>query len=189
MQISKTRIATLALLPALLWLGGCASSVPKAAVQQEIAIASRVSSTDTVAVTVTAADGVEMLDIERARLAEKITRAIDSKKTLNARDGAPRDYAVEVLVSRYEKGNAFARAMLAGLGQIHLDGNVKLLELPARTPAGDFSLDKTFAWGGIYGSSTNIEGIEDTFALGVAGELTGQKEPEEKAKKTSKKKE
>ncbi len=66
--------------------------------------------------------------------------------------------------------------MLAGLGQIHIDGEVKLVELPDRKQVGVFSVSKTFAWGGIYGGSTGIEEIEQTFADGVAAALTGQKE-------------
>ncbi len=57
---------------------------------------------------------------------------------------------VELLLTRYDKGNAFARAMLAGLGQIHIDGKVKLLEMP--------------------------EDIEMTLVDGVASALTGQTE-------------
>jgi hypothetical protein len=38
----------------------------------------------------------------------------------------------------------------------------------------DFDLQKTFAWGGIYGASTSMEQIEDTFADGVAATVTGQ---------------
>ena len=43
----------------------------------------------------------------------------------------------------------------------------------------EFALSKTFAWGGIYGASTTIETIEDTFADGVAATVTGQQQPEQ----------
>jgi hypothetical protein len=38
----------------------------------------------------------------------------------------------------------------------------------------EFDMQKTFAWGGVYGASTSIEEIEDTFADGVAATVTGQ---------------
>jgi len=81
---------------------------------------------------------------------------------------------VDVTITRYEKGSAFARAMLAGLGQIHMDGNVTLYSMPAHTVVEDFSVQKTFAWGGIYGGTTTIEDIEQSFAEGIANALTGQ---------------
>lgn len=56
--------------------------------------------------------------------------------------------------------------MLAGLGQIHIDGDVTMYALPDHSKVGDFHLKKTFAWGGIYGSSTSMEDIETTFADG-----------------------
>jgi hypothetical protein len=83
---------------------------------------------------------------------------------------------VELLLTRYDKGNAFARAMLAGLGEIHIDGEVTLIELPERNQVGKFSISKTFAWGGIYGGTTSMDDIEQTFADGVAAAVTGQKE-------------
>ena len=115
-------------------------------------------------------------------LAEIIKQKVDQRKVANAREGDKRDYELHLLVTRFNKGNAFARAMLAGLGQIHLDGTVTLLQLPDRTEAGKFSLKKTFAWGGIYGASTSMEDIERTFADGVAAAVTGQAETPPPAK-------
>jgi hypothetical protein len=40
-----------------------------------------------------------------------------------------------------------------------------------------FEMQKTFAWGGIYGGMTTIETIEDTFADAVAATVTGQTPP------------
>ena len=66
--------------------------------------------------------------------------------------------------------------MLIGLGQIHVDATVRLLELPAKKKVGEFSINKTFAWGGLYGGMTNMEDVERGFADGVAAALTGQTE-------------
>jgi uncharacterized protein DUF4410 len=89
---------------------------------------------------------------------------------------------VDLHLSRYDKGNAFARAMLVGLGQIHIDGKVDIYQMPDHTLVGEFDLKKTFAWGGIYGAATSMEDIEDTFADGVAATCTGQEEAPPKQK-------
>ncbi|GAA0711082.1 hypothetical protein GCM10009105_12760 [Dokdonella soli] len=79
-------------------------------------------------------------------------------------------------ITRYEKGNAFARAMLAGLGQIHIDGDVQVYAMPEHNRTMAFSVQKTFAWGGIYGGTTTIEDIEQSFAESIANALTAQGE-------------
>ncbi|HNJ47626.1 MAG TPA: cation:dicarboxylase symporter family transporter, partial [Novosphingobium sp.] len=49
-------------------------------------------------------------DIDRQRLSEKVTREVENA----ARPGSssPRSFEIDLKISRYEKGNAFARAML-----------------------------------------------------------------------------
>jgi hypothetical protein len=121
-----------------------------------------------------------MLESEKSRLNEKIRQKINDRKMSNRTAGSGKSYEVDLFVTRYDKGSAFARAMLAGLGQIHLDGDVTVLEMPARHPVGNFSISKTFAWGGIYGGTTNMEDIETIFADGVAAAVTGQKAEEAK---------
>jgi hypothetical protein len=49
--------------------------------------------------------------------------------------------------------------------------------MPDHTLLEKFDLQKTFAWGGLYGASTTMEDIEDTFADGVAATVTGQDHP------------
>jgi hypothetical protein len=46
--------------------------------------------------------------------------------------------------------------------------------LPAHDRVEEFAVQKTFAWGGIYGASTTMEDIEQSFAEGIANALTGQ---------------
>lgn len=62
--------------------------------------------------------------------------------------------------------------MLAGLGQIHIDSHVSVVALPERTKVGQFDINKTFAWGGIYGGKTSIAEVEEGFAEGVAAAVT-----------------
>lgn len=110
---------------------------------------------------VEASQGVSIADYEKQRLAQRIKQKIDTQKMNGAVPGDKHDYEIEVLLTQYEKGNAFARFMLAGLGQIHIDSHVAVLALPDRTKVGEFDIDKTFAWGGIYGGTTSIEDVEE----------------------------
>lgn len=107
----------------------------------------------------------------------------DVRRTLR-RFQIRRDLGVTVTITRYQKGNAFARAMMAGLGQVHLDGHVVLARTSDGTTLSDFTMSKTFAWGGIYGASTSMEDIEHTFAEGVAEALTGIKDGKKSASKS-----
>ena len=167
---------------AAMGLTGCASTVPTAEFSHEIVAGARVCSPDTVKVNVNSDNGLKILPEEKERLAEKVAMKIDARKAANPGPSAARVYEVDLHLTRYDKGNAFARAMLAGLGQIHIEGVVSVFELPQHTPVGEFTLKKTFAWGGIYGAATSMEDIEDTFADGVAAAVTGQKEAPPKQK-------
>lgn len=163
---------------------GCASTVPKANFTHEIASNARVSSNDQAQVQVDAAETVKILPSERQRLSEKIQARVDSRKQANtsATGATTRTYEVDLHLTRYDKGNAFARAMLAGLGQIHIDGTITVYQMPEHTVIGEFQLQKTFAWGGIYGAATSMDDIENTFADAVAATVTGQKEDPQKKK-------
>jgi hypothetical protein len=163
-------------------LTGCASTAPKPEFHHPMAVESRVSATDTVDVVIEMDPSVTttVIPAERDLVAQKIKAAIDTRKVKNPAAPAPRSIQVLVHVTRYEKGNAFARAMLAGLGQIHLDGKIYVYQMPDRTLLEDFDMQKTFAWGGIYGAATSMEQIQDTFADGVAATVTGQLQAETK---------
>jgi len=162
------------LLAAALALPGCASNVPTVEYTQAPSADARIDANDAGRILVEAAPGVSMLEYEIQRLTQHIEPQVQTKKALNVQAGEPRDYEVQVEVTRYEKGNAFARAMLAGLGQIHLDADITLYRASPRETLGRFTVSKTFAWGGIYGGSTSMEDIEPVFAEGIAAALTGQ---------------
>lgn len=155
---------------------GCATTIPRPEFTKQIAPESRLAAKDEESVKVETGSGVTMLESEKTRLAEKIKQKIDARKVTNDHGVSAKTYEVNLVVTKYEKGNAFARAMLAGLGQIHIDADVAVFEMPERIPVGNFSLSKTFAWGGAYGGTTSIEDIETTFSDGVAAALTGQSE-------------
>ena len=163
--------ATVLALGALALFSGCASNVPRAqyAVAPKTEHTLKATDSPEVKVSATSRD-VELLDSDRTRIAEKIGRLFQAPTDT----GAERPYRVQVNVTRYEKGNAFARAMLAGLGQIHIDAEVKVFLNPGDEVVNQFTVSKTFAWGGIYGASTSILDVENPFAEAVANGLKGQ---------------
>jgi Domain of unknown function (DUF4410) len=180
-RISRSAALAAGLLAAMA-LGGCASTVPQAEFSHQIVAGARICSSDTVKVNVDAADGLAILPEEKQRIGQKVAMKIDARKAANPGAGPGRLYEVDLHLTRYDKGNAFARAMLAGLGQMHIESVISIFQMPEHTPVGEFTLKKTFAWGGIYGAATSIGDIEDTFADGVAAAVTGQKEAPPKQK-------
>jgi hypothetical protein len=171
---TRYRLPTVAVGLVVIALAGCAETPPKPTFSHEIVADARIASPDKTQVSVDAPDDLNVLLSERERLAQKIQMKIDDRKITNVSNAAGRSYAVELHLTRYDKGNKFARFMLAGLGQIHIDGKVDLYQLPEHKLIGEFDLKKTFAWGGVYGATTDIEQIEVTFADGVAATVTGQ---------------
>jgi Domain of unknown function (DUF4410) len=178
MMKTKTVMATrgLSVLIGVTLIAACASTTPKAEYSKDITTQYRIDADDRPQVNVSANSGVEITDLEKQRIAQLITSDLETQRLHNAANNDPKDCLVEVTITRYQKGNAFARAMVAGLGQIHIDANVKILAKANNEKLADFTLAKTFAWGGIYGASTSMEDIEKTFAGGVAASLTGQEQ-------------
>ena len=129
-QFSQTLLA----LAAAAILSNCAGTTPKAKFSTPLADSSRIAREDKVSTKVTSTDS-NMLALDQQRMSEKITTKVRSAAT--SRPGAARNYDLVVSISRYEKGNAFARAMLAGLGQIHIDGVGTVYQNPGRKKVGE----------------------------------------------------
>ena len=156
-------------------LVGCATSAPKVKFADS-GTHVLLRSGDTAAVTVTAAPGIVLADYEKSRIADAVKTRLSAGQQHNAGQGDPSQYDIEITVTRYEKGNAFARAMLAGLGQMHIDARVLVKRAGSSEAISDFVVQKTFAWGGVYGASTHMEDVEQGFSEGVVQALTGQGE-------------
>jgi hypothetical protein len=73
--------------------------------------------------------------------------------------GAP-TARIRLVFTQYDKGNAFARAMLIGLGQIKIDPGAYFVDDATDQPPGKHQVSKQFAVGGIYGGSTSLEDVE-----------------------------
>lgn len=158
-------------------LAGCATTPPDAEFTKSIALSNIPCTLDTVEVTLSANDNIVLNDITKQRLQSQIEQVVkQKKKDRKCNTPEKREFILESKITQYEGGSAFARLMLIGLGQIHLDGDFKYNMKSTGENIGEFSVKKTFAWGGLYGGSTRIEDVEPAFAKGVAIALI----PEEK---------
>jgi uncharacterized lipoprotein YmbA len=139
------RYPALSLIAVALLATGCASSPPKARFSQTSGAHAVIHTADVASVTVESKSGIEMADYEKTRVTERIKMKLAEKQALIPALSEPAQYQIDVTIARYDKGSAFGRAVFAGLGQIHIDGNVKLYTLPAHDSIEEFVVQKTFA--------------------------------------------
>jgi hypothetical protein len=92
-------------------------------------------------------------------------------KSINAMPINANSMQASVDIKTYDEGNAFARAMLAGLGQIHIDADVTLIDYATKAKLAQYEVSKTFAWGGLYGGFTSIKDAEVGFCKAVADSI------------------
>lgn len=155
---------------------GCAGTAPTAEFKKPISDIHRLCLTDEATVKLAASDSVVLNDVTRQRLESRLIQAIyEKKKTAQCQTTDKRAFVLNSKITLYDEGNAFARFMLAGLGQIHIDGDFVLSLMPTENESiAEFTVQKTFAWGGAYGGSTRIEDVEPAFAEGVAEAIVAQ---------------
>jgi len=79
------------------------------------------------------------------------------REVLSGNPDLPDAYKVEVTVTKYDKGNAFARFMLIGLGQMYLYGTVEIKqgEPPVVIRQGEFK--KNYCVGGMVGGMASMQ--------------------------------
>ncbi len=79
------------------------------------------------------------------------------REVLSGNPDLPDAYKIEVKITKYDKGNAFARFMLIGLGQMYLYGTVEVKqgEPPVVIREGDFQ--KNYCVGGIAGGMASMQ--------------------------------
>jgi predicted small secreted protein len=157
-------------------LAGCATTAPRAVFSQEIAPTSRVTAQDEVGVQIEAESNVSIDAHERVRLAERIQEQLSIRKASHVGSGNAHTYRIIVMLTRYQRGNAFARVAwplpVTPIGQIRISGRVRLVEMPEATQVSEFHLHKTFAVGGPLGGFTHMQDVEKGFASGIATALT-----------------
>lgn len=120
--------------------------------------------------------GVAMIPSDVARVTQKVQAALTAEyptRVIAGRAAAPPgEVNIKLQITEYDKGNAFARAMLAGLGSMHIHANVMLVDASTAATVATYQVTKDFAWGGLYGGTTSIEDLEDGFAKSVAAIFT-----------------
>ena len=155
---------------------GCAGNVPSAEFRSALAPDLKLCQTDDASVSVKAATGVKVEDSVLKRIEGLIKQSISAKKQVaQCPATTPRNYTLTSELTEYNDGNAFLRSMFAGLGQMHINGNFILAQaVTGDKQLADFSINKTFAWGGLYGMTQRIEGIEPAFAESVAEAIVAE---------------
>jgi hypothetical protein len=155
----------------LFLVSACATSIAPPTVVQGLSNEQKASLrlTD---VSAEAASGVAMTPENLARVTARVKAEIQDRLPgafLVVNPAAPgQAMRIKLLFTRYDEGNAFARFMLAGLGQIHLDADVTLIDSVSGAVVARYQIAKTFAFGGVYGGTTNMGDVEKGFAKSVA---------------------
>lgn len=166
-------LLVLLLTPSLVGHPGCATTNATINYRAEEMREFKVAKSDRISVVVEPAQEIEMLGFEKERMGAAVSRALKERMAQQPAGTESREYKILVTVTRYEKGNAFARSMLPGLGQVRLEGNVVVTVPDQEKPLAEFSAYKQMALGGIYGAVSGIEQVEIGFAEGIAEALTG----------------
>ncbi|MBF0482276.1 MAG: DUF4410 domain-containing protein [Desulfovibrionaceae bacterium] len=188
--MSNFKLLSLLLLLCIALTTGCAGSRGsiKAMGDVQPAVEDKLASYKYLSLQTSCAPGVQVPSEAIKRIEELVVTNV-------AKPGAPRMLSAaepdqdasllltcQMVFERFEEGNAFARAMIAGAGQMHITASVSLLDTNTRNQLAQFKVDKTFAWGGIYGASQKITDLEPGFAQAVADAITGRKEEKPKSK-------
>ncbi|MEI6545084.1 MAG: DUF4410 domain-containing protein [Methylococcales bacterium] len=113
-----------------------------------------------------------IVDEAASRIKDRIVNGIKKEAPhrfteINAAVPGPQTILSNIRIKNFEEGNAFARFMMAGLGQMHIDADVDLSDYKTHEALGKYEVTKTFAWGGLYGASQKITDIEEGFSDAV----------------------
>src|SRR5499426_559985 len=176
---SRNAIRVLPLFLSVAWISsGCATSPGAVSAIAPLKQGVNLSTYSSLVVEV---QGAQLTPVDKERIRIRIVDAIVKEaptrfKGINSPTPVPPTLRASVTVTNYDKGNAVARFMLAGLGQIHIGAEVALRDQGTGDELGRFQVNKTFAWGGIYGAVTRVEDVEDGFAGAVANVLLSKDE-------------
>jgi hypothetical protein len=165
-KLASVSPVSLALLSIVLTISGCVTIGGKPEYSLKLPSEARIIDGDSVTTEIAAGPSLRMSVVDKQRFAHEIDAAIRSRSHPGKRSS--RHYELVVHLTKYKRGRAFARAMMAGLGSIRIEGTVFVYRLPGKKLEGAFNMEKTFTWGGIYGSVTDIEDVEKEFARSLA---------------------
>lgn len=147
-----------------LMLSGCAGSVSAPTVVQPLSADQR-ASLHISNVSADAATGVEMSDGDLDLICQKIKAYAQTETPGVITDGTS-GLKMQVHFTKFDRGSAFARAMLIGLGQIRIEARVSLID-GSGTAVAQYDVSKDFSFGGVAGATTTVEDVEEGFAKSV----------------------
>ncbi|MBF0559301.1 MAG: DUF4410 domain-containing protein [Nitrospirae bacterium] len=129
-----------------------------------------------------AADGVVIPDSAQTRIKDRVRAEISGGccpkrfESIHIDNIQPDDLLLIIQFTKYDEGNRFARAMLAGLGAMKINADVEVKDGHSGNSICKGEAGKSFAWGGMLGAMTGIEDVEKDFAKEVSrgfGEMLG----------------
>ncbi len=132
-----------------------------------------------------ASDGVSITEAAQNRIKDIVKTEVNSgcpKRFDNIYIDTPRPEGILLVLNftKYDEGNRFARAMLAGLGAMKINADVEVKDGQSGNSICKGEAGKSFAWGGMLGAMTGIEDVEKMFAKEVSrgfGEMLGIPQP------------
>jgi hypothetical protein len=173
------RMALLAL--AIAVVSGCASSKGSMNVVSNYKDVGQITKYSELVVQVAAVENLALPDDARERIQNSIIKSVrqdgpDRFKVFNPPAPGSSALMAHVMIKRYDKGSKFARAMLAGLGKIHIDADICISDLSNKEELAKCEITKTFSLGGIAGAATSIDDVEEGFSKSVAAFILGKTE-------------
>ncbi|HAY21343.1 DUF4410 domain-containing protein [Desulfobacca acetoxidans] len=180
-QSSKLVAVSVGLFLLGLYCAGCASSKGSVSAVAPLQTDVSLGKYEKVLIEIKNNDNIQITASEKERILMQIIAAVKRDyptrfKGVNEGGDDPATMRAIVNITQYDKGNAFARAMLAGLGQIKINADVSICDSSSSETLCRYEASKRFAWGGIYGGSTTIETVEEGFAKAVADCICGASE-------------
>ena len=151
----------------LVGLAGCAGSVAPPTVVTALPDVQR-SGLHLAGVTTQAGQGVAVRAGETDRISQLVVADIQALAPGMVDPAAARARALRIVITRFDEGSAAARFLLAGLGQIRLEGDVAIVDIGTNQAIAEYKVAKQFAFGGIYGGVTSMQDVEQGFAKSVA---------------------
>ena len=179
-MFSTNRIITrLAFLSALAALSACASSATGPDEVMHALAPEQIASLRVVDISGEIQPGIAMPQFQLDRVVQLVKTHMSGElpQTMGAAgtDGASHKTKIKMVFTDYDEGNAFARFMLAGLGQIKLGAEIVFVDAVTGQELGRYKLSKQFAFGGAYGLATRMEDVEEGFAKSVVEILREKK--------------
>jgi len=161
------------------FLLGCASSGGSHELLSPIFNSKQISKYSDLKISVDSKADAHLSQSDKDRLTHQIIKDIKGDaplrfQSINQASQNSNTLLASVEIKRYDEGNAFARFIFYGLGQIHIDADIMLSDLATKEKLAQYEVTKTFAWHGFYGGLTDIKDVEVGFCKGVSDSITGK---------------